>query len=157
MSGRIQASVRLHLMADHPPISRKFMGSLKLRKYRVLLFGAGLVGRQVLPKLGRHVDVLAFIDNDPAKHGTRVDGVVVISPESIHEVQHDVVLITSTSMRDIQGQLLAMGVPRDRIMIAEDSVTNASAEFPWDATLFLALCVLGLAASLWLAVRVLGG
>ena len=48
----------------------------------VVLFGAGGLGRRTLALLHAHGrDVAAFVDNDPARWGTAVDGVQVLSPD----------------------------------------------------------------------------
>lgn len=47
----------------------------------VVLMGAGGLGRRALGGLRRHgVTPLAFADNAPARHGTSIDGVPVLSP-----------------------------------------------------------------------------
>ena len=47
----------------------------------LVLMGAGGLGRRTLAGLRAHgVLPLAFADNAPARHGTRIDGVPVLSP-----------------------------------------------------------------------------
>ena len=47
----------------------------------IVLMGAGGLGRRALAGLRRHgVTPLAFADNAPARHGTSIDGVPVLSP-----------------------------------------------------------------------------
>lgn len=47
----------------------------------LVLVGAGLLGRKCLNGLRRHsIKVLAFVDNNPQKWGTEVDGIQVLSP-----------------------------------------------------------------------------
>lgn len=113
-----------------------------LNKTRVILFGAGLVGREVLPKLGKHVEVLAFADNDPNKQGSKVLGVDVIPPSSIPDRQYDLVLITSTAVSDIHEQLLRLGIPAEKLLVMKDAEAG-SPEFPWDAVLFLVVVLSG--------------
>lgn len=123
-----------------------------LAKTKVILFGAGLIGRQVLPKLGRHVQVLAFADNDPGKHGAMIAGIPVIAPARIPEMKFDLVLISSTSISDIHAQLIGLGISKESIVIPSDAEAGAP-EFPWDAVLFLALVVvLTLAALIYGAI-----
>ncbi|MDH5545514.1 MAG: hypothetical protein OEZ43_07980 [Gammaproteobacteria bacterium] len=117
-----------------------------LHKTKVILFGAGLIGREVLPKLGQHVQVLAFSDNDPGKHGSTVLGVPVIAPSKIREFDYDIVLISSTSISDIYDQLLTLGVTKEHIVVANDAERGHSPEFPWDAFGCLAVIVVALIA-----------
>jgi FkbM family methyltransferase len=46
----------------------------------LVLFGAGNLGRKLLRVLGSRFEILAFSDNDPAKWGTRIDGLPVLEP-----------------------------------------------------------------------------
>src|SRR5437588_2787365 len=48
---------------------------------RVVIFGAGQLGRMVLPGLRRTgLEPLAYCDNNPRRWGTEIGGVAVISP-----------------------------------------------------------------------------
>jgi FlaA1/EpsC-like NDP-sugar epimerase len=48
----------------------------------IVLMGAGGLGRRALAGLRRRgVVPIAFADNAPSRHGTRIDGVPVLSPE----------------------------------------------------------------------------
>ena len=50
-------------------------------KDKIVLFGAGVLGRKVLGALRRHhVEALAFIDNDEALQGMQIEGLQVLSP-----------------------------------------------------------------------------
>lgn len=55
---------------------------LEQRERRVVLFGAGTLGRSALPLLGEvGAKTLAFTDNNPAIWGTRIENIPVLSPE----------------------------------------------------------------------------
>ena len=59
---------------------------LAARQNRVVLFGAGNLGRKVLQCLRSiGVEALAFADNSQSKWGSRVDGVPVLSPKDAAE------------------------------------------------------------------------
>lgn len=107
-----------------------------MRKDRIILFGAGLIGRQVFPKLGKHVHVLAFSDNDANKQGGSISGVPVIAPKNIVDYDFDAVLISSTSIADIRDQLLELGISKEKIAVFSEE-EGGSPDFPWDAVLFL--------------------
>jgi FkbM family methyltransferase len=76
----------------------------------VVLFGAGPHGRAA----ARHfkscdVPVRCFVDNDPAKHGTSIDGIEVLPPQEA--ATGPLVLITARhAVRQVGQQLDAMGV-----------------------------------------------
>jgi len=109
------------------------------KKIKLLLFGAGLVGIQVLPKYLQKFNVLAFADNDRSKHGTRLSGIEIVSAERICDFDYDFIVITSTASAQIFDQLLSMGILKEKIKEAHEI---HGPKFPWDAVLFLV--VLGL-------------
>lgn len=51
---------------------------------RILVIGAGVLGREITQKLSAHRDlgfeVVGFLDDDPGKAGTEIDGVPVLGP-----------------------------------------------------------------------------
>lgn len=85
----------------------------------VVLFGAGLLGRQVLPfvrKVG--LEPVAFIDNNPQLWGTLIDGVEVMAPAQLaQKYQGDLPSVIATiwsgrapdRMRDRLGPLQDLG------------------------------------------------
>ena len=105
---------------------------------RLVLFGAGLVGRRVLPSYLRNFDIVALADNDQAKHGSTLLGVPVIPAEKIKAVNFDYIVITSTANAQIYDQLLEMGFSPD---VIKESSEIHGARFPWDAVLFFLLVV----------------
>lgn len=114
------------------------------RKLKVILFGAGLVGRQILPVYRDKVDIIGFADNDPKKQERSVLGVPVMQPDTILNHQYDYVVISSTSVGQIMDQLISLGVPRERIRVIREAESGENRHFPWDALLFL---VIGLAVT----------
>ena len=53
---------------------------------KIILFGAGRLGRKAAAALHRQgIDPLAFADNDTRLHGTKVDGIPVLSPSAAAE------------------------------------------------------------------------
>jgi hypothetical protein len=59
--------------------------------------------------------VVALLDNDPAKHGTQVDGYPVLAPSELAQLAFTRIRIASTETNTIRRQLLALGVPEERI------------------------------------------
>jgi len=79
-----------------------------------VLFGAGAAGRYALKYLRERGDhVIAFADNDPAKHGMAIEGVPVRSPQS---AKRDFVCtwiataISRPAATEIREELATMGV-----------------------------------------------
>ena len=51
------------------------------RAGRIVIYGAGNLGRRIARALAAHLEVAAFADADPAKWGTEVEGRPVLSPD----------------------------------------------------------------------------
>ncbi len=66
----------------------------------VILFGAGLIGRQILSHMQRLNFTPAWIiDNNPNLWNTKIQGIPVRSAESLHEAGEHLVLISSSYLR----------------------------------------------------------
>lgn len=79
--------------------------------HRLYLFGASLYGKRVVEFLqsdGR-IKVTAFLDNDPAKWGTRLLGVPVLNPATLPVAAGDPIVITSVFGEAIMDQLQKLG------------------------------------------------
>ena len=80
---------------------------------RLILFGAGTLGRHALGKLrSAGVEPLAFADNDPKAWGTTVDHLRVLGPsDAAAQFGGDVLfVVTIYTGRKVQLQLAAMGL-----------------------------------------------
>ena len=79
---------------------------------RMVVFGTGGRGRRCRSRLERlGVAVPFFADNDPAKHGTVVDGAEVLAPlELLSRAQGLPVLVSSWAEGNIVAQLQQLGV-----------------------------------------------
>ena len=81
---------------------------------KVLLFGTGYFYR-----LYRHwfpdEDVVALLDNSAAKQGQVLDGKRIVSPTEGVQLSFDAVFVLSMYYREMRDQLVALGVPAERI------------------------------------------
>ena len=91
---------------------------LAKRDGRLVLFGAGNLGRKALACLrGSGIEPLAFSDNSPAKWGTRVDDLTVLSPQNAAETYGASALFVVTiwslghSFADTRTKLGLLGCP----------------------------------------------
>jgi len=84
-------------------------------KPRALVFGASNSGRAFVETHCDQFELTAFVDNDPEKLGTTVGGIPVVSPEEIGHADFDVVVVASIFFLSIQGQLIGLGVPVEKI------------------------------------------
>ncbi|MCG3148405.1 MAG: hypothetical protein PCFJNLEI_01848 [Verrucomicrobiae bacterium] len=84
---------------------------------RIIIFGTGKAGLNALQHF-RHeaATIVAFCDNNPQKHGTRIDNVPVIAPRQLKESTYDRLVIASMFLNEIRTQLVnEIGIPPDRI------------------------------------------
>lgn len=75
------------------------------------VFGTGQRGRLCRQRLeAMHIRVECFVDNNPSRQGTVMDGLPVISPTELRDRSPDLpVLICSFARQEIFAQLAAMG------------------------------------------------
>lgn len=82
-------------------------------KNRVILFGAGALGKELLNKINKN-EVVYFVDNNPSIIGSRVDDVEVISVSQlkrIEDLSDYVIVITSEKyFKEINEQLNSLGI-----------------------------------------------
>ena len=95
----------------------------------VIIFGAGGVGRRLhdLLSLEKQNNIIAFIDNDLAKHNTNYNGTVIFHPDEIKNLEFDEVHFGSAmGVNELGVHLIKFSVPQHKIK--NDyiiSVTNA--------------------------------
>ena len=78
---------------------------------RFAVFGTGLRGRRCRRRLeAMSIRVACFVDNNPVRLGTQVDGLPVVSPDALRAHSPDMpILICSFARQEIYAQLAAMG------------------------------------------------
>lgn len=63
---------------------------------KILLYGAGVIGGIVLKVLNsENMEVIGFIDDSLSKHGDKIHGIDIYSPDEIKEEKYDAVIIAS--------------------------------------------------------------
>jgi predicted transcriptional regulator len=63
---------------------------------KILLYGAGVIGGIVLKVLNsENMEVIGFIDDSLSKHGDKIHGIDIYSPNEIKEEKYDAVIIAS--------------------------------------------------------------
>lgn len=108
---------------------------------RILIFGAGEGGRRGYHALPRGQRAVAFIDNDAAKHGTRLLGLPVIAPANITSTPHDRILVASKYQKEILAQLRELGIPLKRVDLIDPDVLTGLEDPPVTAWWWLAAAV----------------
>lgn len=88
-----------------------------MKQKRVLIFGAGGFGREILSEVQQIYFVVGFLDNDQKRWGKKVDGVSIIgSVEQLEKVDFDEIILGTMAL-SIVDQLVECGVPREKINI----------------------------------------
>lgn len=85
---------------------------------KVIIFGTGKLYEASKYKF-KNLDIVAFVDNNPDKQGTYIDGIKVISPSLIQEYHYKYILIVSQYYREMRSQLENMGIPKECILDRE--------------------------------------
>jgi GT2 family glycosyltransferase/Tfp pilus assembly protein PilF/glycosyltransferase involved in cell wall biosynthesis len=83
----------------------------------LILFGAGAGGRTALNQMPASTQVVAFADNDKAKHGKVVCGLRVLAPEELLTATFDYVVISSIYHEAIAAQLRMLGIHPQKIKL----------------------------------------
>lgn len=86
---------------------------------RVLMFGAGNASREIARYLrGQGKTIAAYLDNDPARAGSRHDGVEVMTPDAVHHpgLRNLPIVVSTEAQAAVGRQLLHdLGVPLARV------------------------------------------
>lgn len=85
---------------------------------RIIIFGTGKMYERNKHELSKF-PIVAFLDNDPNKQGTTLDGVIIESPSNIHKYSYDYVFIMSVHYNEMRNQLLQQGILNSRIIDTE--------------------------------------
>lgn len=84
----------------------------------VIVFGAGTLGKEILPSIEETKHILFFVDNDEAKWGSMFGQYMIKPPAEISSYACDIVIASSLKGdAHITKQLEQMGVVRDRIYL----------------------------------------
>ena len=83
---------------------------------KTYIFGAGAMGKGMLPYVQKDFHVLAFLDNDTEKQGGTFQDVPILAPSEIAGASFDVVFVASQAgAKSATEQLLNLGVQKEQI------------------------------------------
>jgi hypothetical protein len=82
---------------------------------RTVIFGAGTDCLRLLERGLPGEEVIGLIDNDPAKPGTRLHGIPILSADALGTLSYDRVRLASSETPTIRRQALALGVPEEKL------------------------------------------
>lgn len=104
---------------------------------QVVLFGASKAGEFFLSQ-NPNLNITAFIDNDPSRHGQKLSGIAVLPPDELLSLDYDQIVITSQWVDAISAQLQQLGVPAEKIVVPAKQQVKATLPFLHSATLEMA-------------------
>lgn len=100
------------------------MVELLRRREKIVIFGSGMNGRQVLQLLARHrFAVECIADNDESKWGTELAGTEIRCPQDIDFRNVDAIVITPYEqifVDEISNQLIALGAVKESLVYYKD-------------------------------------
>lgn len=89
---------------------------------RYIIFGAGSSGERVFRHLSGTAEIVAFVDNNHARHGAEFCGRPVRAPDELATLEYDRIVIGSMYVAEILGQLTMLGVDTARIVMLDPEI-----------------------------------
>ncbi|RUR10164.1 LicD family protein [Legionella sp. km772] len=84
---------------------------------KIIIFGTGEFGSNIYKKYKKDHDIIYFCDNDKKKHNTSLYGIKILSPEKIHNIEYDEIIIASSFSEEIYPQLInELGIDKNKII-----------------------------------------
>lgn len=80
-----------------------------------IIFGTGQLGIEAFNTLGKNDKINYFVDNNIEKQGTKVNGCLVISPETLVSTDFDYIVIASQAYEAIFEQLKSLKISNNKI------------------------------------------
>ncbi len=98
---------------------RRFLasGEWDIDGQRVAIYGTGSLGQRCRSRIGGSSDVVAFVDSDQRKNGLQVDGLPVVSPNRLSELDVDLVVVASMYWPQILNNLRNAGWNDARVRV----------------------------------------
>lgn len=82
---------------------------------KAVIFGTGNLYEDFKAEFRNDIEIIAFLDNDSKKHGEYIDGIQILSPENIKELEYDFVFTLSVYHLEMRLQLEELGVEPAKI------------------------------------------
>lgn len=85
---------------------------------KAILFGAAAGGKRIYEEVKQKYEVIAFVDNDSFKWGTKIEDINIYEPnEYLKKCKFDCLIITSApGLETIKQQCLGLGISEDKII-----------------------------------------
>jgi hypothetical protein len=108
-------------------------------KTKTLLFGAGQGARQYMENNSSSREFVGFIDNDINKHGKKLEGLLIYSPQKVSELKFDEIVITTQWAIEVQEQLLGeLNIAPHKVVLPQKNQLKKATPFEHPQTMSLA-------------------
>ena len=87
-------------------------------KKEFVIFGASDGGKNYLNEIGDKENVIAFCDNDPNKHGHKIQGIPIVPVKTLKDISFTQIVIASEYVSEIVGQLKSIGISPKSMRLA---------------------------------------
>lgn len=86
---------------------------------KIVIFGSSLAGQSLYENLLKEnkYELICFLDNDKSKHNMEIMGKKVYLPSILKELEYDKIYIGSQFVKEINEQLLELGILKNKIII----------------------------------------
>lgn len=87
---------------------------------KVIFFGTGRklkYEKEKHPEIFKCLHVVAYLDNDRTRHKELLDGIPILAPEETCRLEYDKIILMADYVKDMWQQLMALGVPSDKIFL----------------------------------------
>ena len=88
---------------------------------KIVIFGIGSAGRAILRRYGALYEVVAYIENNAALHGTTYADIPIQPVSSLHVLEFDRIAMGGVWIDEMKEQLINMGISEEKIWLVEDT------------------------------------
>lgn len=102
-----------------------------MSKQRIVIFGVSAYGRAIYRvfRENKNYEIVAFIDNDPQKHGGTFDGKKIINPLNLNQLKYDQIYVAGRFIDEQVAQLKEIGInPASIKLIKKPDLKLSAAE-----------------------------
>lgn len=86
----------------------------------IVIFGTGAAGRAIYRALKDEFNIVAFIDNNPNKQGTKYCDIEIYSVQNVVDLKFDYVYLGGIWADEMEVQLRTLGIDESRITVLEE-------------------------------------
>ena len=95
---------------------------------KIIIFGIGIAGRAIYRQLQQKYEIVGFIENNSALHGTLYNTIPIYAVEELERLLFDKIAMSGVWIESMEKQLLDLNIPKDKIWLIEDSSLQFSTQ-----------------------------